>query len=120
MKKVLLSSLTVVLLGLFTVSFAQSHILSGKFSGNSQSSGYTLDKGSGERSYSIEVNFLKPFEARPNVALSVTQIDAEKGANLRYSIDAISVSRDGFTVKILTWGDAKIFGISGYWIAHSE
>lgn len=119
MKNLFLAITAVLVLGLFTSASAQ-HVLSGKFSGNTQSAGYTLDKGSGERSYSVEVNFLKPFESRPNVVLSVTQIDADKGTNLRYSLEAISVSRDGFTIKISTWGDGKIHGISGNWMAHTE
>jgi hypothetical protein len=120
MKKVFFASLTVFLLGFFTIASAQSQVLSGKFSGNTQSSGYTLDKGTGERSYSIEVNFLKPFETRPNVILAVSMVDGEKASNLRYNAEAISVSRDGFTIKVTTWSDSKIYGISGFWLAHTE
>jgi len=52
--------------------------------------------------------------------LSVTQLDADKGVNTRYNVEVLSVSRDGFTVKIRTWADSKIFGISGYWLAYTE
>jgi hypothetical protein len=52
--------------------------------------------------------------------LSITQLDADKTANSRYNVEVISVSRDGFTVKIRTWADSKIFSISGYWLAFVE
>jgi hypothetical protein len=120
MKKILLSLLAVILLGAFAVNFAQAKVLSGKFSAYTQTAGYSLDKGEGERSYSIEVNFLKPFETRPTVILSVTSVDCDKQFNVRYNVEAISVSRDGFTIKISTWADSKIFGITGNWLAHSE
>ena len=68
----------------------------------------------------VEVNFTKPFEVKPKVILSVTQIDGDKAFNQRYNVEVLSVSRDGFTVKIRTWADSKIYGISGYWLAYSE
>jgi hypothetical protein len=52
--------------------------------------------------------------------LSVTQIDADKGFNNRYNVEVLSVSRDGFTVKIRTWADSKVYSISGYWLAYTE
>ncbi|NPV11531.1 MAG: hypothetical protein HPY57_07055 [Ignavibacteria bacterium] len=50
--------------------------------------------------------------------VGVNQIDADKTTNLRYKVEATTVSRDGFALKITTWGDTKIFGIGGFWIAH--
>jgi len=49
--------------------------------------------------------------------LSVTQIDADKGFNDRYNVEVFSVSRDGYTVKIRTWADSKVYSISGYWLS---
>jgi hypothetical protein len=68
----------------------------------------------------IEVNFKNPFEVKPDVILSVAQVDADKVANQRYNVEVMSVSRDAFTIKIHTWSDSKIFSISGYWLAHAE
>ena len=68
----------------------------------------------------LDVDFEIPFEKIPQVFLSVTQIDADKESNLRYNVEAISISRDGFTIKVSTWADSKIFSISGFWIALGE
>ena len=81
---------------------------------------YTLHENTGERVFTVEVNFLKPFENKPDVVVGVSAIDAVSGTNLRYSLKAKSVSRDGFTVEVKTWGDSKILSIGGFWVAHAE
>jgi hypothetical protein len=68
----------------------------------------------------INVEFSKPFEKKPNVLVCVNQVDADKTTNLRYKVEATAISRDGFILKIITWGDTKIFGIGGFWIAHQN
>jgi len=98
MKKVIL--LASFLLFSASLAFAQVQIQSGTFSESYTSKGYTLDKGTGERTYLVEVN-----------------IDADGQFNTRYKVEAFSVGRDNFTIKISTWGDSKIFGIGGGWIA---
>jgi len=119
MRKVIF--LFVLALCLSSVSvFAQAGIQSGKFSADASTNGFTLEKNTGDRSISIEIPFSKPFETKPTIVLSVTSIDADKGTNTRFSVEAVSVSRDGFTVKISTWADTKIHGISGQWIAYPE
>jgi len=47
-------------------------------------------------------------------------MDVDKNAAVRYAVKPISVSRDGFTVEVKTWGDTKIFSIAGFWVAHAE
>ena len=83
------------------------------------SEGFSLDKGSGDRTLSVEITFPKPFDVKPDVVLSLNSIDADKGANLRIAMKAISISRDGFTIQIKTWGDTKINSVGGYWMAIS-
>ncbi|MFO7444852.1 MAG: H-type lectin domain-containing protein [Ignavibacteriaceae bacterium] len=115
--------LTIVLVTLFltiTTAFAQDGVQSGKFAINTSTANYNLHKNSGDRSVTIEINFTKPFEIKPTVVLSVTQLDADKDTNVRYGVDASSVSRDGFTIKVSTWADSKIYGLGGQWIAHVE
>jgi hypothetical protein len=68
----------------------------------------------------IEVNFAVPFASQPQIVLSVTQIDTDKKSNTRYRVEAISISKDGFTLNVTTWADSKIFSISGYWIAQIQ
>lgn len=117
MKKLLLT------LGLFfmvsAIALSQTQVLSGSWYGNSETKYYTLHENTGERAFTIEVNFLKPFENKPDVVVGLSNIDAAPG-NLRYSVKAKSVSRDGFTVEVKTWGDTKIMSIGGFWVAHAE
>jgi hypothetical protein len=117
MKKLLLT------LGLFfmvsAIALSQTQVLSGSWYGNSETKYYTLHENTGERAFTIEVNFLKPFENKPDVVVGLSNIDVAPG-NLRYSVKAKSVSRDGFTIEVKTWGDTKIMSIGGFWVAHAE
>lgn len=120
MKKV-----TVLAAAMFFVAFAslvsaQTVVQSDRWSTKAGDPGYNLDTNTGERTITIEVNFKNPFEVKPDVMLSVAQIDGDKVANVRYNIEVMSVSRDGFTIKIRTWADSKIYSLSGYWLAHAE
>ena len=68
----------------------------------------------------LEVKFETPFTKKPQIVLSVTQIDSDQETNLRYNVEAVSISRDGFTIRVRTWADSKLFSISGYWIAITQ
>ncbi|MFN3693426.1 MAG: H-type lectin domain-containing protein [Ignavibacterium sp.] len=107
-----------LLLILFLFHNGSAQVQSGTWSVKEGQAGYNLHTNQGERAMTISVRFPSPFENKPKVILSVTQIDADKNANQRYNVEAISISRDGFTIKIRTWADSKVFSISGYWIAH--
>ncbi|MCU0365001.1 MAG: H-type lectin domain-containing protein [Ignavibacteriaceae bacterium] len=118
MKKLILT------LGLFlmvsAVAFSQSQVLSGVWGGNSETKYYTLHDNQGERKFTVEVSFLKPFENKPDVTVGITMIDVDKSTAVKYAVKPISVSRDGFTVEVKTWGDTKILSIGGFWIANAE
>ncbi|MBE0570679.1 MAG: H-type lectin domain-containing protein [Ignavibacteriaceae bacterium] len=120
MKKILFMVTIVLAIGMITSSFAQTKVLSGYWGASKTVEGYTLADNSGDRSVTITVNFLEPFENKPEVTLAVTLLDATAEKNVRYKVEALSVSRDAMTIKISTWADTKIFGISGYWLAHGE
>jgi H-type lectin domain len=118
-----MKKLSVLAAVLFFVAFsalASAQTQSGQWSTKAGDAGYNLDTNTGERAMTIEVNFKTPYEVKPKVMLSVTQIDADKGSNSRYNVEVISVSRDGFTVKIRTWADSKVYSISGFWLAYVE
>jgi hypothetical protein len=100
-----------------TVSPVQ--IQSGAFNLAAGTEGYNLDKSTGERSTTLEVTFEKPFDKKPKVVLAADFLDTDTKTNLRYKIEAISISRDGFTIKVSTWADTKIFGIGGNWLAYN-
>ncbi len=120
MKTSILTSLFVLLIISSGTILAQTQIQSGKFSANKSVQGYTLDQNVGDRSMTMEVTFVKPFDKKPNITLSVIMIDAETKSNIRYNVEAASISRDGFTIKLSTWSDTKILGIAGNWMAYAE
>ena len=101
-------------------SFTSAQIQSGSWSTSVGDPNYNLNTNSGDRSMTIEVAYDKPFDVKPKVMLSVTQLDGDKASNQRYNVEVLSVSRDGFTIKIRTWADSKIYSISGYWLAYTE
>ena len=118
-----MKKLSVLAVFLFFVAFSGlvvAQTQSGQWSTKAGDSGYNLDTNTGERSMTIEVDFKNPYDVKPKVMISVTQIDADKGFNSRYNVEVLSVSRDGFTVKIRTWADSKVYSISGYWLAYVE
>lgn len=116
MKKLLFLSSILFLFS--TIAFSQSIQSNSWFVGTGE--GFTFDKGTGERVITLEVEFPKPFEKKPTVVIAVNHVDADKTTNLRYSVQATSISRDGFTLRISTWGDTKIFGLGGFWVAHQQ
>ena len=120
MKKLISAIFVILFLGLFTSTFSQSKFVTGKYSANTNNSGFSLDKNTGPRTFLLEVNFLNPFESRPQVLVTVNVLDADKATNVRYNVEATAISRDGFTIKITTWDDSKIYGIGGNWIAYVE
>ena len=120
MRKILFILTIALAVGMIGSSFAQTKVLSGYWSVSKNTQGYTLAENSGDRSVTITVNFLDPFENKPDVTLGVTLLDATSDKNVRYKVEALSVSRDAMTIKISTWADTKIYGISGYWMAHGE
>jgi hypothetical protein len=114
--------LTHVLIALAVIAMLASAlnaqtIQTGTFKASESTPGYTLAAGSGDRTTGIDVKFDKPFASKPQVILGVTTLDGAKESNLRYEAQADAVTRDGFTIKLKTWGDTKIFTIGGNWLA---
>ena len=99
---------------------AQTKIQSGSWSVNQSVPGYSLDNNIGERSVTLDIHFAEPFAKKPKIILTITQLDSDKDVNLRYKPEAISISRDGFTLKVSTWADSKIFSLSGSWLAYVD
>lgn len=113
------SLLFIVLLFAFAVTTHAQQVLTGTYRFDKKLANYTLDKESGDRSVEMEVTFAKPFEVKPEVLVSVNYLDADKDLNLRFELKTLSVSRDGFTIQVKTWGDTKIYAIGGGWMAVS-
>lgn len=102
---------------ILTVNALAQTVQSSSWSVNQSLAAYSLDKNNGERAMTIDVDFETPFNQKPQIILTVTQLDSDKESNVRYNVEAISISREGFTLKVRTWSDSKIFSISGYWLA---
>ena len=118
-----MKKLSVLAALLFFVAFTamvSAQTQSGQWFAKAGDAAYNLDTNTGERSTTIEINYAKPYDVKPKVIVSVTQLDADKEFNSRYNVEVLSVSRDGFTVKIKTWADSKIYSISGYWLSYTE
>ena len=120
MKKLFFISSLLLIFVLTTLSFAQAQVESGKWGVSTSNTGYTLDENAGDRSMTIDVSFDVPFDEKPDIILGVTMTDATTQTNIRYSVSPMSISRDGFTIKVATWSDSKIYGIGGYWMAHAK
>lgn len=119
MKRSFILSFAVIFFACAALVSAQT-VQSGSWSLTPATPGFSLDKSTGERTMTIDVDFSNPFDTKPTVVLSVTQIDADKEFNQRYNVEAMSVSRDGFTLKIRTWADSKVYSLSGFWLAHTD
>lgn len=112
--------LTFILILSTSILHSQVKIQSGVWSVNPSVTGYSLDKNAGDRTVTLNIEFPKPFEVKPTVIISISQIDVDKNFNGRYNVEPISVSRDGFTLSVKTWADSRVYGLSGYWIAYTE
>lgn len=123
MKKLVVLSL---IFGLFvSLNFAQKTKKietnqSGGFYLDKSTSGYNLNDGTGTRFFSYEVKFNPPFKGVPTVFVGVQLLDKTDGTPVRYSLEPYMVTRDGFLIKVATWGDTKINAIAGSWMASYE
>ncbi|MFC2085503.1 tyrosine-type recombinase/integrase, partial [Bacteroidota bacterium] len=118
MKKI--SAIIIVSL-LFSSMIIGQQIESGEFGASYKSPKFTLHENEGSRVYTIEVSFSNPFETKPYIILAVNYLSAESEAkNIRYKVVSSAVSRDGFIIKIETWGDSQIWSIRGHWLAYTN
>lgn len=76
---------------------------------------WPLNKGFGDRS--IHVRVVAP-SAHPDaaIALSISGIDAEHHANVRVRLTATCQDADGFTIRIQTWWDTRLWGLAVSWV----
>lgn len=73
--------------------------------------------GEGDRSVRVPVQFAAPFHRPPHITIGLSGIDASCTQNLRFNILADNVTRDGFVINMVTWGDTKIARASATWTA---
>ncbi|KUG24771.1 outer membrane protein [hydrocarbon metagenome] len=117
MKKMFFGFVIILLSALFLHA---QEMVSGQWRLTQSDGGFSLNSGNGDRIMQKEIRFAKPFESKPDVSIMVSFLDVDRNQNIRYDVKAISVSRDGFVIRVKTWNDTKIFGIGGYWFAEAE
>lgn len=108
----------VALLVISTVTFAEG-LQKGNFAARVGSEGWTLASGTGERVYIEFVQFGKTFEAPPDVLVSLTGYDATAGSDGSVKINLVvdKITKAGCIIKVVTWGDSKVSGVFGSWLA---
>jgi opacity protein-like surface antigen len=111
------------LIFLVTIGSAQAQDLAqGVFAANTNSEGWSLNAGAGTRYHIVFVRFSKAFVEQPVVVLGITAVDGApaRDGNIRVALKADNVTRDGFVVKISTWGESRLSGIEGSWLAFTK
>lgn len=63
---------------------------------------------SGGKSRSTYRRFTKPFKTIPEVVVFITGFDTLQGRNIRISVSASNIDRNGFTVNMETWAGKYI------------
>lgn len=112
----------VALMLVSVVALAADNMQKGSFQANINSENWTLNGGSGTRTHIVYVKFEKAYSELPQVFLSLTAYDgaAGKDGNVRVSIKAENITRDGFVIKVSTWGDSRVAGVDGSWLAFGK
>lgn len=64
--------------------------------------------GEGARATSVSVSFSEPYDAAPNVMVSVSMIDISNEAFTRFDVQAENVTPTGFDIVFRTWGDTQV------------
>lgn len=131
MNRVYFASVIILLFFVSTDIFAQ--VQGGTFFVDKSTKGFNLGSNEGRRETIVEINFEKPYSEKPTVLASLTLIDLqgevmEVEANskinqkletrgLKIAVDVTGISRDGFVLKVVVWGNTKVNAAGGSWIA---
>lgn len=117
-----MARINVILLFLMIVcacGAAAQSILAGEFYGEPDKEGWSLNGGTGERTYIEDVTFEKAFTTAPRVLVSLSGYEATAAPDhtLRVHVSAFRVTKTGFTLRIKTWGESRVGLVWGNWIA---
>ncbi|BFZ17729.1 hypothetical protein BsWGS_20768 [Bradybaena similaris] len=69
------------------------------------------------RQYVQDVQFPKAFLDTPLIVLSVTDMDIDRNANLRFMAQVDNVTKSGVQAKCYTWSDTTIYQMRISWFA---
>lgn len=114
--------LVFTLVFIFAVAAFGQNMQKGDFLANINSENWTLNSGSGMRTHIVYVKFTKTYTEAPTVMLTLTSYDgaAGKDGNARVSLKTENITRDGFVIKVGTWGDSRVAGVEGSWMAFGK
>ena len=87
---------------------------------NHVDTGLPMWTGQGDRNVRVTVGFTAPFGEVPCVSLGLSGIDAAHDQNLRFRMEAVDVTAEGFVIEFVTWGDTHIARASVNWQALGE
>jgi hypothetical protein len=74
--------------------------------------------GNGPRETTKHVDFPKgTFQTKSTVIAALSSLDASNGANVRVTATVTNASKDHCDIRISTWGDTKIAGVTVTWLA---
>lgn len=127
---------------IFLSSLIFTFIISSTMSAQVQGSSFFVDKSTkdfnlhsnqGKREVVLEIKFSKPFVNKPTVLTSISLIDLQgekfeidtnskqteeiETRGLKIATEATGISRDGFVLKIVVWGNTQVNAVGGNWIA---
>ncbi|OOM07245.1 H-type lectin domain-containing protein [Clostridium saccharobutylicum] len=95
-------------------------IRSGLVCFNSGMPEYHLHTGEGLRVIEKFIRFKEEFKDDPQVVVGVQELQYYETNWSAYRVVAHSITRTGFTIRVETWGNAKIDGIVATWLAYYE
>lgn len=94
-------------------------IRSGTLWCGTESPGWNLDSGFGDRTFrALDVTFETPFEVPPKVLLALGGIDSAHMTNLRVVAEAYDIEPGEFSVRVRTWDDTIVYNVQIAWLAH--
>lgn len=73
--------------------------------------------GSGPRLATQDICFDERFLDAPSVHVSLSMWDISGGANQRADIQAVRITREGFSIEFRTWGDTRVARVRASWMA---
>ncbi len=92
----------------------------GRITKDINDSGWTLNRGTGERVDKYYNGFTRPFTKAPKVMVALSHIDAAKSTNVRIDVQAINIDSNSFDIQMKTWSDTIVYGLAVEWIATDD
>lgn len=79
--------------------------------------GLSMWTGSGDRSVTVGIVFVRSFKERPEITVSITGMDCDHTTNQRYWLKATNIRTTGFTLEFSTWDTTRIARAGVSWQA---